>query len=62
METGAKFQVPFNLASCSNYSITIYDKIPVFQFFEKVIKARLQMVKKSLKMARSCYILILIKS
>ena len=33
--TGAKFQVLFNLATCSNYSITKYVKI---HFFEKMNK------------------------
>ena len=41
--TGAKFQVLFNLATCSNYS-TNYVKIPVFDFFEKVNKEHLKMV------------------
>ena len=35
-------QVFFNLASCSNYSITNYDKIPVFHYFEKVNKGHLK--------------------
>ena len=34
--TGLKFQVLFNLATCSNYSITNYVKIPEFHFFENV--------------------------
>ena len=46
------FQVLFNLATSSNYSITNYVKIPVFQFFEKLNKGQL----------KSLYILILIKS
>ena len=41
--TGAKFQALFNLATCSNYSITNYVKIPVFHFFEKVNKGHLKM-------------------
>ena len=36
--TVVKFQVLFNLATCSNYSIISYVKIPVFHFFEKVNK------------------------
>ena len=40
----AKFQVLFNLATCSNYTITSYVKSPVFHFFEKVNKGRLKMV------------------
>ena len=31
--TGAKFLALFNLATCCNYSITNYIKIPVFHFF-----------------------------
>ena len=31
----AKFQVLFNLATCTNYSITTYVKIPVLHFFWK---------------------------
>ena len=42
--TGAKFQVLFNLATCSNYSITNYVKILVFHIFEKVNKGNLKMV------------------
>ena len=47
--TGAKFLVLFNLATCSNYSITNYIKIPVFHFFlflffEKVNKGHFKMV------------------
>ena len=34
--TGAKFQVLFNLAPCSNYWITNYVKIIMFHSFEKV--------------------------
>ena len=41
--TGAKFQILFNLANYSNYSITSYVKILVFHFFEKM--------NKNLKMA-----------
>ena len=40
----AKFEVLFNLATCSNYSITNYVEIPVFHFFEKVNKGHLKMV------------------
>ena len=35
---------PFHLATCSNYSITSYDQIPVFHYFEKVNKGHLKMV------------------
>ena len=43
--SGASFQVLFNLASCSNYSINNYFKIQVLQFFEKVKnKRQLKMV------------------
>ena len=42
--TRAKFQVLFNLATCSNHSITNCVKIPVFPFFEKVNKGQLKMV------------------
>ena len=38
------FQVLFNLATCSNYSIINYVKIPVFHFFEKVNEGQLKMV------------------
>ena len=43
-KTGAKFQALFNLATCSNYSITNYVKFPVFHFFERVNKGGLKMV------------------
>ena len=43
-ETEARFQVLFNLATCPNYSITKYAKIPVFYFFEEVNKGQLKMV------------------
>ena len=42
--TGAKFQVLFDLATCCNYSITNYVKIPLFIFLEKVDKVHLKMV------------------
>ena len=42
--SGAKFQVLFNLATGSNYSVTDYVKIPAFNFFEKVNKGQLKMV------------------
>ena len=42
--SGAKFQVLFILATCSNYSITKYVKIPLFRFFEKLNKKQLKMV------------------
>ena len=32
--TGVKFQALFNLATCSNYSITNYVKFPMIHFFE----------------------------
>ena len=38
--TGTRFQVLFNFATCSNYSVTNYAKIPVFHFFEKVNKGQ----------------------
>ena len=41
----AEFQVPFNLETCSNCSITNYVKFPVFQFFENVNKVELKMIK-----------------
>ena len=36
------FQVLFNLATCSNYSITTYFKISKFHFFEKGNKGHLK--------------------
>ena len=42
--TETRVQVLFNLATCPNYSITKYFKIPVFHFFEKVNKGQLKMV------------------
>ena len=42
--TGTKLQVLFNLATCSNYSITTWVKIPVFHIFEKLNKGQLIMV------------------
>ena len=42
--TGTRFQVLFNLATCSNYSITNYVKISVFHFFENVNNWQLKMV------------------
>ena len=41
-KTGAKFQALFNLATCSNNSITNYVKIPVFHFFQKVNKGTIK--------------------
>ena len=41
---GTKVQVLFNLATCSNYSITHYFTILVFTFFEKVNKEHVKMV------------------
>ena len=43
-KTGAKLQTLFNLATCSNYSMTNYVKFPVFHFFEGVNKRELKMV------------------
>ena len=40
--TGAKFQTLFNLATCSNYSITNYVKFSVFHFFERGNKGNLK--------------------
>ena len=57
-KVGAKFQVLFNLATFSNYSITNYVKIPVFHFSGKLDMGQ----SKILKMARSHYTVILIKS
>ena len=34
----------FNLAACSNYSITKYDRIPMFHYFENVNKGYLKML------------------
>ena len=42
--TGATFQTLWNLATCSNYSITNYVKFPVFHFFERMNKVELRMV------------------
>ena len=42
--TAAKFQAHFNLATCSNYSVTNYVKFPVFNFFERVNKLELEIV------------------
>ena len=42
--TGVRFQVLFNLATWSNYSITNYFKIPVLHFFENVINQQLKLV------------------
>ena len=42
--TGAKFQVPSNLAIYFKYLLTSYVKIPVFHFFEKVKKRQLKTV------------------
>ena len=46
---GAKFQALFNLASCSSYSITNYDKILVFHYFEKVNKGHLKVLSVNYK-------------
>ena len=47
--TGDKFQVLFNLATCYNYSITNYIKIPIFYFLKKVNKGHLKMVNVNIK-------------
>ena len=43
-KTGAKFQALFNLATCSNYSITNYVKFAVIVFFESVNNRELKKV------------------
>ena len=43
--SGVKFQVLFNLWTCSNYPITNYVYIPVYDFFEKVNEEHLKMIK-----------------
>ena len=40
----SRIGVFFNLASCSNYSISHYVKIPVDHIFEKVNKGQLNIV------------------
>ena len=40
----AKFQFPFNLVTCTDYSIINYIMILVFHIFEKVNKGDLKMV------------------
>ena len=61
--TGAKFQVLFNLVTCSNYSTTNYVKIPVFHcFWKDELGTFKNGICHLLKMARSRYIVILIKS
>ena len=51
--TRAKFQILFNLATCSNYSITNYVKIPVFDFFfEKVNNGHLKWELSTIKNGR----------
>ena len=42
--TGAMFQILFNLATCSNYSITNYLKIPVFHFLENANDGHLKLI------------------
>ena len=42
--TGAKFQTLFSLVTCSNYSITYFNKFPVFHFSERVNKGELKVV------------------
>ena len=44
---GTKFQILFNLATCSNYSITNYVMIPMFHLFEKVNKGHSKMLNVS---------------
>ena len=38
------FQALLNIATYLNYSITNYDKIPVFHYFEKLNKEQLKML------------------
>ena len=52
----AKFQVLFNLATCSSYLITCYIKTPVFHFYEKMNKRQLKC--QLLKMVRSPHTVI----
>ena len=61
LRTGDKFQVLFNFATCSNFSIglTIYVQIPVFHFSEKLNLGQLKMVNFHYI---SCYLAILKKS
>ena len=47
--TGAKFQVLFNLETCSSYSVTNYVKIPVCHFLEKVNKGHVKMEVSTIK-------------
>ena len=63
LRPGDKFQVLFSLATCSSYSVTNYIKIPVFHLFWKDEKEAFRNVKyQLLKMARSHYTVILIRS
>ena len=67
LEDWDKFQVLFNLETCSIYSITNYVTIPGFHiyiyiFFEKVNKTFKNCKYQLLKMARFRHIVILIKS
>ena len=66
LEDWDKFQVLFNLATCSIYSITNYVKIPGFHFFffffENVNRTFKNCKYQLLKMARLCPIVLLIKS
>ena len=63
---GTRFQVLFDLAFCSNYSIANHAKIPMFHFFFFFWKGKQGTTKNGecelLKMAKSCFIVILIKS
>ena len=56
--TGAKFQALFNLATCSNYSVTNCVKFPVFPFFERVNKGELKMVNISFYQSTNFTILL----
>ena len=67
LEDWDKFQVLFNLETCSIYSITNYVTIPGFHiyiyiYFEKVNKTFKNCKYQLLKMARFRHIVILIKS
>ena len=61
--TGASFQVLFNLATCPNYSITKFVMIRGFHFLWKGEQRTSKNDKcQTLKMARSRYIVFLMKS
>ena len=62
--TRAKFQVLFNSATCSNYSITNYVTFPVFNFFEIVNKGELKIVNiiyQNWQILFYCYFIKIIK-